>query len=589
MEVEKIGLDDFLVTHGPEALLKCEKVPFSSPIFSEARRREERRQERLVNGGDAFGGFGGSFPQGAWENSQDAPWPEPGELPGGLLPVPAMAEVMIPEPFRPWLADIAERIQCPMEFPTVGALVSLAGLVGRRVGIHPKHYDDWLVIPNLWGAVIGRPGILKSPALAEAMKPLNRLVMEARKKYEDALKEHTATLMVVAAQKEAIEKKIKEALRKGEDPENIITHVRAKLAEHEAALKPPVLVRYIVNDPTVEKLGELLNQNPHGLLLFRDELVGWFKTLDRSGHENDRAFYLESWNGNGSYTYDRIGRGTLYIEAACMSILGGIQPGPLAKYLREAVKGGSGDDGLMQRFQLLVYPDDPGEWRNVDRWPDNAAKSRAFTIFKELATRSASDLGATLVPVVVGATVTDDEGIASLRFAPGAQGLFDEWRADLEQKIRSRDEHPVLEAHLSKYRSLMPSLALLFHLIEAVDGKTIGPVSKQAAELAAAWCDFLEAHARRIYQGVTQHTLFSARQLADRIKARKLPSPFTPHNVYHNSWTGLFTPEDVIAAAEILEDLHWLRSEKIPAGSRGGRPRFHYYINPRLWVEENAR
>jgi putative DNA primase/helicase len=32
---------------------------------------------------------------------------------------------------------------------------------------------------------------------------------------------------------------------------------------------PPVEQRYLVNDTTVEKLGELLNQNPNGLLLFR--------------------------------------------------------------------------------------------------------------------------------------------------------------------------------------------------------------------------------------------------------------------------------------------------------------------------------
>ncbi len=37
-------------------------------------------------------------------------------------------------------------------------------------------------------------------------------------------------------------------------------------------------------------------------------------------------------------------------------MLGGIQPGPLESYLRE-VFGGRGDDGLLQRFQLVVWPD----------------------------------------------------------------------------------------------------------------------------------------------------------------------------------------------------------------------------------------
>ena len=83
---------------------------------------------------------------------------------------------------------------------------------------------------------------------------------------------------------------------------------------------------YLVNDTTVEKLGELLNHHPNGLLLFRDELSGWHHTMERPGHENDRAFYCEAWNGTSAYTYDRIGRGTLHIRAACLSVLSGRRP-----------------------------------------------------------------------------------------------------------------------------------------------------------------------------------------------------------------------------------------------------------------------
>jgi putative DNA primase/helicase len=35
-------------------------------------------------------------------------------------------------------------------------------------------------------------------------------------------------------------------------------------------------------------------------LLYRDELIGFLRTLDREGHENDCAFYCEAWNGTGS-------------------------------------------------------------------------------------------------------------------------------------------------------------------------------------------------------------------------------------------------------------------------------------------------
>ncbi len=84
--------------------------------------------------------------------------------------------------------------------------------------------------------------------------------------------------------------------------------------------------RLIVNDVTVEKLGELLKENPRGLLLVRDELSGFLANLERKEYQSDRSFYLTAFNGNKPYTYDRIERGTIHIPNATLSVIGGIQP-----------------------------------------------------------------------------------------------------------------------------------------------------------------------------------------------------------------------------------------------------------------------
>lgn len=75
-------------------------------------------------------------------------------------------------------------MQCPLDYPAVGALVALAAVVGNQIAIRPKRHDDWSVVPNLFGAIVGRPGVLKSPALDQALKPLHRLRIEARAGYE---------------------------------------------------------------------------------------------------------------------------------------------------------------------------------------------------------------------------------------------------------------------------------------------------------------------------------------------------------------------------------------------------------------------
>src|SRR5713101_761603 len=482
-----------------------------------------------------------------------ARWPAPQPIPSGLPPVPAFDAHLLPGALAPWLADIADRAQCPPDFVAVGAVVAAAAVIGRQIAIRPKRADDWTVIPNLWGLAVGRPGLMKSAALAEALRPLAPLMADARLAYERERVTHRFRHAEHRAREQALTRRLREAVAQ-DDPTEV----------------PPLRERrYVVNDTTVEKLGELLNQNPNGLLLFRDELSGFLRLMARPGHENDRGFYCEAWNGTGAYTYDRLGRGTLRIEAACVSVLGGIQPGPLAAYLHETFAGG-GDDGLLQRFQLAVFPDPPPRWRHIDRWPDAEARTRAFAIYRQLATLDLAALGAE--------ELTPAER-PFLRFAPDAQARFDAWRAALEATLRREDDHPVLLSHLAKYRSLMPSLALIIHLIDAVDRGTGGPVSGAAAEQAAAWCTYLDAHARRLYASVTDPARVAAALLARKVARGRLPTPFTARDVYRNAWTGLTEPRVVRHALAMLAELGWLRAEAARAGE-GGRPTVRWHINP---------
>jgi Protein of unknown function (DUF3987) len=491
-------------------------------------------------------------------------WPNPEPLPSGLPPVPSFDDRLLPEGLRLWLTDIADRTQCPPEYVAIGVLVALSAIVGRRCAIRPKQKDDWTVVPNLWGAVVGPPSSMKSPALTEALRPIHRLAAEASERYRLLLEGHPAALAEAKARRAVVEVAMKKAARAGS------ADMSALRAEFEAAadpLKPPES-RYIVNDATVEKLGELLNENPRGLLHFRDELAGWLATLDRDGHENDRAFFLEAWNGAGRYTYDRIGRGTLHIRAACVSMLGGIQPGPLAQYLRGAVRGGIDDDGLMQRFQLVVYPDPPTTWRNVDRSPDSDARNRAIELFKRLDA---------LTPEALAADT--DEGLPFLRFDAGAQELFDQWLDELMNRARAAGEHAAIEAHLTKYPSLFPSLALLCHLADAPQLPP-GPVALAATRRAAAWCDFLEAHARRVYGAVTAEKLNAARAILGKLRTGALSPTFSQRDVYRAGWAGLGDREVVGEALAVLEDHGWIR--RMVTAETGGRPRAEYTTHPSL-------
>ena len=65
-----------------------------------------------------------------------------------------------------------------------------------------------------------------------------------------------------------------------------------------------------------------------------------------------------------------------------------------------------------------------------------------------------------------------------MRFTEDAQEIFDQWRDELEIRLRTAELPPALESHLAKYRSLMPFLALIFQLIEFVDSIGEGVLSE---------------------------------------------------------------------------------------------------------------
>jgi hypothetical protein len=482
-------------------------------------------------------------------------WPEPTPLPDGLPPVASFDYELLPPILRRRVEDIAERMQCPPDFPAVALMVMLSSLIGRRCGIAPKRADDWTVVPNLWGMAIGRPGVMKSPPLAEIMRPLQVLQARASDVYEQDQTEYQAGVMVATESERVAKDAIRKMLKEGK---TTAAEERAQEAVSRET-EEPICRRYVVNDSTVEKLGEILNENPCGILLFRDELNGYFRTLERQGHEADRAFYLECWNGDGSFTYDRIGRGTLHIAGACLSILGSIQPGPLADLVRGL--RGSGDDGMLQRFQLAVWPDVRPDWRNIDRPPDREARDAVQAIIERFDRMAAEKLGAELGEIPV------------LRFSESAQDLFDVYREALELRLRDDSEHAMVEAHLAKFRSLVPSIALLIHLTEA----STGPVDRLPLERAIAWAEYLESHARRIYAPAISPDMDAARALSKRIRQGHVTEAFSLRDIYNNGWSGLATREDVASAVAVLVDHDWLRAVEEPTP---GRTRTIYRINP---------
>lgn len=502
----------------------------------------------------------------AYSTGEDAPRPLP--LGAALLPVLPFDTAWLPAPFQSWISDIAERMQCPPEFPAVAAMAALSSVAGRRFCIQPKTQDEgYTEFPHLWAMLIGSPSLMKSPAMQAAMRPLRDLERVAFKEYNCQEMERQTAEIAAKIKRGALECEARKAAKKG-DPFDYAQLIGP--AEGEAT----PLRRFIVNDASIEALGEVLRDNPTGTLLYNDELAGLLALLEKDGNQSLRAFLLQAWSGKEGFTFDRIGRGRRHVEFCALSLLGSIQPGVIASHVRAANGHTAGADGFLQRFSLMVWPDVNKHWEDIDRPLDAEAEWEATDVFHAFENITPATL--TQKGVKPGR-----DGMPTFRFAPDAQEHFGHWRHELEHRLRSGTLAPAMEAHLGKYRKLVPALALLIHVAEVIY-EPLGDVSLTALQRALSWARYLESHAARVFasgtvaESTAVHTLL--KKLCDG--SAGLPSEFKAREVRLKGWSGLTRPDEVESALEILAEHRWLIATSKQAGSNGGRNTTTYHLNP---------
>ena len=221
-------------------------------------------------------------------------------------------------------------------------------------------------------------------------------------------------------------------------------------AEDEPA-KP---TRYLFNDITTEKLGEILARQDRGALVEADEVSGWIGAMDKyngggRGSAADRAFWLQAYNG-GYKTIDRLGRGEIFISNLCVSFLGGIQPARLTEL------GNLTSDGLLQRFLPVMM----GRGQFPEEVEDEFAQAGYENLVSHLAQSKATTVAA----------------------SGGALEAFDAFQRyiyDLEQMEALGDG---FRSFAGKLTGMQGSLALTLQMMHGGDGYTeVGAEAAQAA------------------------------------------------------------------------------------------------------------
>ncbi len=504
-------------------------------------------------------------------------WEEPKYLPPIMAPVPELKLDLVPEPLQEWIEECADQMQLPLDYFIPGALVAAGSLLGHQISIKPRTTDFWVVHPNVWGAVIARPSAMKTPAMEESLYPLNKIIERCRKAHEEECARILSLVKAATKDLEIKKAEFKAESKLAEPNPAVLKSLKAEIEVLEAAVetKAPEARRFRVNDVSPDKLGDILSKNNSCILFHRDELTGLLNQFDKSGFEGLRQLLLEGWALKRDLSVDRITRGTLLIKICCLSLVGTIQPAKINQIL-EQVTNGWGDDGLLQRLQILLFPDPLKEWKPPVGFRKPAVREEVLQAYTKMIDLKKEGFSA---------RQDSPDQIPYCVFSPDAQVVFDDWWKAQETRLRLNlfSDAPAFESHMGKYRSLIPALALIHELILWASGRTkiTGVVSLKSLQWAIRFADLLEAHARKFYSQIIQYDLKYAHALSKKIMAGAVPDGSSIREIYRHHWRDLDTAQKVEKAISILEEYGWVFVERIPTS---GRPGEFVKINPKLSV-----
>lgn len=342
---------------------------------------------------------------------------------------------ILPYIVQRYIKEYSETLNSPPEYILGGLLANISTVIGNSFQVKIK--DGWYERANLYIVLVGSPASRKSPAINLTGIDLQEIQQESNfsyklrvDKYKNELKKH---------------------------------NIASKKGEYSEEPGKPIRERVIINDATVEKICELLQQNPFGLLIEVDELSALIKGFNqyKSGG-NDREFFLCTFD-NKSYSVDRKSLDeALLINKPFLSILGGIQPDKLKNLLNDSKDP---NDGFIERL-LFIYPETTRRFEFPENVISYEMKERIRNLFFRLHdVRYWDEVQANPI------TIT---------FGDKAFSLYKNIYVELEQLASDGFYPQGFEGVLIKMQKIVARLALILHLIRMFgDDDTLKPCENE--------------------------------------------------------------------------------------------------------------
>ena len=333
---------------------------------------------------------------------------------------------VFPEDIQSYILQNQKTLDHSIDYMGSSFLWLIAICVGNACKIEIK--TGWRESANIWIGLIGKAGLGKTPSI-------NAITFPIEKKNEFEIKHY------------------QNEYRRWREYEGLTTKEKK---DHEK-IEEPVRKQLIVNDVTIEALADLHEQNLMGLGVFKDELNGWLKDMNKYKPGSDLEFWLSCWSNKQAILTRKTAK-SAFIGSPLIPVLGGIQPGIFSQISTEENK----DNGFLDRL-LVSYPEKEIEYYNknsINQEVIDWYEGYVMNFFDQIRNNVMTiDKFGNLQPRI-------------LRFSEKAENQWQRIFNKITDMQNSDNENEYVKSMLSKQKSYLARFCLLLNCIWAYDGKS---------------------------------------------------------------------------------------------------------------------
>lgn len=360
---------------------------------------------------------------------------------------------IFPKDIQEYILECNSKLDSSIEYMGCSLLWLISVCIGNSVNVEVK--KGWVENLTVWISIVGKAGLGKTPSISNIVFPLTKINAKEIKKY----------------------------IKESEKYDYYINLPKKEKDEHSEVSKP-IKTQFIANDITLEALVDLHQESDNAVGVFKDELAGWLKDMNKYREGSDLEFWLSTWSGK-SVNLNRLTRKGSFVEKPFIPVLGGIQPSIFNTFYTDENK----DNGFMDRM-LLCYPD-----LKIDKYNDNEISDEILTWYKETVI--------SFYDTIKGIIKRDDEMEIIPLTAKFSEDAKIEWKRMFNEMTdiqNDEEENEYLKSMFPKQKSYIPRFACLIHVFDEffTEGGNTLLISKESVLKAEKISKYFIATAKKI-------------------------------------------------------------------------------------------